>query len=40
MVDNLENIEVILEYEDKALLLLNSLPKGYENFKDTTIYGR
>lgn len=40
MVDDLENIEVILGDEDIALLLLNSLPKRYEDFRDTMIYGR
>lgn len=38
MVDYQGNIEVILGDKDFALLLLNSLPKGYENFKDTMIY--
>lgn len=40
MIDDLENIEVTLDDKDLALLLLNSLPKGYENFRDTMIYGR
>lgn len=29
-----------LEDEDKALMLLNSIPKCNENFKDVMIYGR
>ena len=40
IIDDLENIEVKLEDEDKALLLINSLPKKYENFKDTMLYGK
>lgn len=40
ILDDLENIDVRLEKEDKALLLLNALPKSYENFKDDMLYGR
>jgi len=40
ILDDLENIEVKLEEEDKALLLLNSLPKSFEHFKDAIIYGK
>lgn len=40
ILDDLENIEVTLEDEDKALILLNALPKSYENFKDAMIFGR
>lgn len=32
--------EVSLEDEDKALILLNSIPKSYEHFKDAMVYGR
>ncbi|KHN06133.1 Retrovirus-related Pol polyprotein from transposon TNT 1-94, partial [Glycine soja] len=40
ILDDLENIEVKLEEEDKALLLLNSLPKSFEHFKDAILYGK
>lgn len=40
ILDDLENIEVKLEEENKALLLLNSLPKSFEHFKDAIIYGK
>ncbi|KAL8464324.1 hypothetical protein ACS0TY_034014 [Phlomoides rotata] len=39
-VDDLENLEVKLEDEDKALILLNALPKSLEGFKDTLLFGR
>jgi len=35
ILDDLENIEVQLEDEDKAILLLYALPKSFESFKDT-----
>ncbi|KAG8367168.1 hypothetical protein BUALT_Bualt16G0044500 [Buddleja alternifolia] len=35
-----ENIDVTIEDEDQALLLLSSLPKSYMNFKETLFYGR
>ncbi|PON41343.1 Zinc finger, CCHC-type [Parasponia andersonii] len=40
IIDDLENIEIKLEDEDKALILLNALPKAYEHFKDAMLYGR
>lgn len=40
IIYDLENIEVKLDDEDKALTLLNSIPKCYEHFKDAMIYGR
>ena len=40
ILDDLENIEVKLEEEDKALLLLNSLPKSFEHFTDAILYGK
>ncbi|KAE8683864.1 hypothetical protein F3Y22_tig00111166pilonHSYRG00202 [Hibiscus syriacus] len=40
IIDDLENIDVKMEDEDKALLLLNSIPKSYEHFKDAMLYGR
>lgn len=32
--DDLKNIEVKFDSEDKALLSLNSLPRPYEHFKE------
>lgn len=29
-----------LDDEDRALMLLNSIPRSYEHFKDAMIYGR
>lgn len=40
IIDDLENIHITLEDEDKALLLLNAIPKKYEHFKDVMLYGR
>ena len=40
ILDDLENIDVKLENEDKALILLNALPKTYKHFKDAMLYGR
>ncbi|GJR92044.1 hypothetical protein Tco_0216055 [Tanacetum coccineum] len=37
---DLANIEVKLEDEDLALLLLTSLPASYEHFVDTLLYGQ
>jgi len=38
--DDLENIEVHLEDEDKIILLLCALPRPFESFKDTMLYGK
>lgn len=38
--DSLETIDVTLNYKDKALLLMSSLPKSYEYFVDALMYGR
>jgi len=40
ILDDLENIEVQLEDEDKAILLLCTLPKSFESFKDTMLCGK
>ena len=38
LILDLENIDVTIDDEDQALLLLSSLPKSYSNFKDTLLY--
>ena len=40
LILDLENIDVFIDYEDQALLLLSSLPKSYATFKDTLLCGR
>jgi len=40
ILDDLENIEVQIEDEDKAILLLSALPRSFESFKDTMLYGK
>ncbi|PKI39774.1 hypothetical protein CRG98_039819 [Punica granatum] len=37
---DLANVEVKVEDQDQALLLLFSLPKGYESFVSTMLYGK
>ncbi|KAL1535775.1 Retrovirus-related Pol polyprotein from transposon TNT 1-94 [Salvia divinorum] len=39
-IDDLENIDEEIKDEDKALMLLNSLPKSYEHFNDVMLLGR
>ncbi|KAL1565167.1 E3 ubiquitin-protein ligase upl4 [Salvia divinorum] len=39
-LDDLENIDVQIEDEDKAIMLLNALPKSYEHLKDAMLFGR
>ncbi|KAL8528643.1 hypothetical protein ACS0TY_006184 [Phlomoides rotata] len=38
-IDNLEDLDVKLEDDDKALMLLNALPRSLENFKDAVLFG-
>lgn len=38
--DTLETIDATLNDEDKAMLLISSLPKLYEHFVDDLMYGR
>ena len=40
IIDDLENIEVKIDDEDKGLLLLSSLPRSFEHFKDALLYGK
>jgi phage gpG-like protein len=40
ILDDLANIEVEIKCEDKVLLLLYELPRSFENFKDTMLYGK
>jgi len=40
ILDDLENIEVTLEDEDKVILLLCALPRSFESFKDSILYGK
>ena len=39
-VDDLENIDVQIDDEDKAIMLLNALPKSYDHLRDAMVYGR
>ena len=39
-VDDLENIDVELDDEDKAIILLAALPRSFEQLKDAMLYGR
>ncbi|GKD65013.1 retrovirus-related pol polyprotein from transposon TNT 1-94 [Tanacetum coccineum] len=40
LILDLENIDIEIEDEDQALMLLMSLPLSYENFMETLLYGR
>ena len=40
LILDLENANIVLEDEDKALILLSSLLDSYEHFVDTLLYGR
>lgn len=40
IIDNFMNIDVIIKYYDKYFLLLCVLPRSFENFKDSMLYGK
>ncbi|GJR11121.1 hypothetical protein Tco_0793773 [Tanacetum coccineum] len=40
LVGDLATIDTTISDEDRALLLLTSLPSSYDNFVDTLLYGR
>ncbi|PWA96018.1 zinc finger, CCHC-type [Artemisia annua] len=40
LILDLANIDIEIEDEDHALMLLTSLPSSYENFVETLLYGR
>lgn len=40
LILNLKNVNIDIEDEDKALILLSSLPDLYEHFADTLLYRR
>ena len=39
-LDDLENVDGPMKNEDKAILLLNALPKAYQHLKDAMLFGR
>nr|GEY31056.1 retrovirus-related Pol polyprotein from transposon TNT 1-94 [Tanacetum cinerariifolium] len=40
LILDLANIDIEIENEDQALMLLTSLPSSYKNFMETLLYGR
>ncbi|GKB40596.1 retrovirus-related pol polyprotein from transposon TNT 1-94 [Tanacetum coccineum] len=40
LIRDLANIDVDIDEEDQALMLLTSLPSSYDNFVETLLYGR
>ncbi|KAK5770576.1 hypothetical protein PVK06_046727 [Gossypium arboreum] len=40
LLNDLKNVEVHIDDEDQAMLLLCSLPPSYKSFRETLIYGR
>jgi len=39
IINDLDKIEVKIEYENQAFLLLCSLPSSYKSFRESIIYG-
>ncbi|MBA0636404.1 hypothetical protein Godav_025792 [Gossypium davidsonii] len=39
-LNDLKNVEVQIDDEDQAMLLLYSLPLSYKSFRETLIYGK
>ncbi|MCH84872.1 cytochrome P450 [Trifolium medium] len=40
IIDDLKNIKVKLDDENKNLILLSSLPRSFELYKDALLYGK
>jgi len=40
ILDDLENIDVHFDDEDKVILLLCALPRSFESFKEIMLYGK
>ncbi|GJW17799.1 zinc finger, CCHC-type containing protein [Tanacetum coccineum] len=40
LIVDLVNVDIDIEDEDQALMILTSLPSSYENFMETLLYGR
>lgn len=40
LLDDLENIDVKIEDEERAIMLLSALPKSFEHLKDAMLFGR
>lgn len=40
IIDDMENIEVKIDDEENILLLLSSLPRSFEHFKDILVHGK